>query len=269
MNPRNNSATMVSMKFLTILPLSVLLLAACTKKDSPDDSAVGDLTVLVNAPSTAFTYYSNEQVPFEVIARLNGEPVDVSHASWSLDNGAQEREGATGNFDAMSAGEHTAHVDVLAAGLSDSVDSTFTVSAPADADTDTDTDADTDTDPGTGTDFRGTVAANIDYHGDFGDFGSPCPGSIGFHLAEDGTIAGAGTCNTTEGGYDFPFAVEGTSGGGNVNGTLVMTYDGTEARTAFTGHGGSSSTIAASYDQTFNSGGDTVRIYGTFTADPQ
>ncbi len=266
---RDNSATMVAMKSLHILlPLLALApLASCSKKGGSDDSASGgELTVLVNAPSPSATYHSNEQVPYEVVARVNGNPVDISHATWSLDDGAQEKQGATGNFEPMTAGDHTVHVDVTAAGLSDSRDVTFTVSPP-EGDADPDTDADTDTD--SGTDFLGSISANIDYHGDFGDFGSPCPGTIGFHLAADGTIAGAGTCNATESGYDFPFTVEGTAGGGNVNGTLVMTYNGTDSRTAFTGHGGSSSTITASYDQTFNSGSDTVRIYGTFSADPQ
>ena len=191
---------------------SLLLLVSCSGKDesSADDSAAtGELTVLVNAPSPAFVYYANAPVPFEVVARLDGEPIDVSHATWSLDDGAQEREGASGDFDAMAVGDHTVHVEVLAAGLSDVRDVTFTVS-PAESDTDTDTDADTDadSDADTDTEFIGTIDATIDYHGDFGDFGSPCPGTLAMTLMADGTIRGLGTCNATESDVDFPFTLD-------------------------------------------------------------
>lgn len=259
-------STMNRLSFL--FPLSVLHVLSCSGKDGSGDSApTAELTVLVNAPSPASTYYSNEQVPFEVVARLDGEPADVTHATWSLDDGAQEKEGATGNFDPMSAGEHAVHVEVLAGGQSASRDVTFTVSPPeGDADTDADTDTDTDADA---TQFIGTIEANIDYHGDFGDFGSPCPGTLSFTLDAAHTIVGSGTCRTTDGGYDFPFTMDGAASGGVVSGNLVMTYDGTDALTPYTGHGGSQTTITANFDETFNSGSDTIRIYGSFSADPQ
>lgn len=252
----------------SLLPISLFALLSCSGKDGGDDSApAAELTVLVNAPSPASTYYSNEPVPFEVVARLGGDPVDVSHATWSLDDGAQEKEGATGNFDAMSAGDHTVHVEVLASGNNASRDVTFTVSAPeGDADTDADTDTDTDADA---TQFIGTIDANIDYHGDFGDFGSPCPGTLSFTLDAAHVIVGSGTCQTTDGGYDFPFTMDGSANAGDVSGNLVMTYDGTDALTPYTGHGGSQTTITANYDETFHSGSDTIRIYGSFSADPQ
>jgi hypothetical protein len=246
-------------------------LAVMSCAGSAGDSEAGaELTILVNAPSPAATYYSNEGVPFEVIARVNSAPTDITHATWSLDNGAQEHDGASGTFSPMSAGEHTVHVEALVNGQTGSRDVTFTVLAPeADADTDADTDADADADADADTDviYRGVVAATIDYSGTYGDFGSDCPGTIQFTVTPGGVIAGDGTCNA--GDYDFPFIVEGSATAGDVSGVLVMTSDGTEARTPFTGRGAVGNPMNASYDATHRSGGDSVHIYGTWNASPQ
>jgi hypothetical protein len=248
---------------LSALPLLFCGLTTTSCAGSSADSEAGaELVILINAPSPAATYYSNEGVPFEVIARVDGSPTDITHASWSLDDGAQEHDGASGTFSPMSAGEHTAHVEALVNGQTGSRDVTFTVLTPeSDADADADTDADADLV------YTGVVAATIDYSGSYGEFGSDCPGTIQFTVTPGGVMAGDGTCNAS--GYDFPFTVEGSATAGDVSGTLVMTSDGTEARTPFTGHGAVGDTMNASYDATHRSGGDSVHIYGTWTASPQ
>ncbi len=258
-----------ALPFLLGLP-ALWLVPACSGKTTASDDSAGaaTLTVLMNAPTPTATYYANQQVPFEVIARVDGKPTDITHATWSLDDGAQTKDAASGNFDGMSAGSHTVHVDVLAGGLTGSLDETFTVSPP-EGDTDTDTDSDTDTDTGTGTGmaYVGTIAANIDYNGQFGSFGSPCPGTISYSVDTTGSFDGTGDCVTTDGGYDFPFTLHGTTP--PVAGELVMTYNGNPARTPFSGHGAAGGTMSATYDTTQTYASDTVRIYGTWTADPQ
>jgi hypothetical protein len=259
-----------SRSFLAVLSVLPVLFCGTTTLScagsTADSESGAELTILINAPSPAATYYSNEGVPFEVIARVDGSPTDITHASWSLDNGAQEHDGASGTFSPMSAGEHTAHVEALVNGQTGSRDVTFTVLVPeADADTDADTDADADADADVI--YTGVVAATIDYSGSYGDFGSDCPGTIQFTVTPGGVMAGDGNCNAS--GYDFPFTVEGSATAGDVSGTLVMTSDGTEARTPFTGRGAVGNPMNASYDATHRSGGDSVHIYGTWTASPQ
>lgn len=247
-----------------LLPLLALpLLAACGGKDGGGDTGPKpELTVLVNAPTPAGTYHSNEGIPYEVIARLDGEPTDIQAASWSLDDGAQTASGATGTFDPVAAGDHTVHVEVHVAGQTGYRDVNFTVSPPeGDADTDADTDADADVM------YMGTVDANIDYHGSYGDFGSPCPGTLRFSVAPSGTMTGDGTCRADT--YDFPFTLEGTVSGGSVSGNLVMTSNGTEVRTPFAGHGNVGSALTATYDTTHTDAGESVRVYGSWTAEPQ
>ena len=258
---------------LSVLPAFFCGTTTLSCAGSADDSEAGaELTILVNAPSPAATYYSNEGVPFEVIARVNSQPTDITHASWSLDNGAQEPNGVSGTFSPMSAGEHTVQVEALVNGQTASREVTFTVLTPeADADTDADTDADADADADADTDvdvaYSGIVAATIDYSGAYGDFGSDCPGTIQFTVTPGGVMAGDGTCNAS--GYDFPFTVEGSATAGNVSGTLVMTYDGSDARTPFSGRGAVGDPMNATYDATHRSGSDSVHIYGTWNASPQ
>lgn len=256
-----------------LVPALLLLLPGCSGKgDAADDSAGnGELTVLVNAPSPSATYHANQPVPFEVIARLDGSPIDITHATWTLDADAQTKEGATGEFDLMTAGDHTVNVEVRANGETSTRDVSFTVSPEGDADTDTDSDTDTDADTDTDTDadfsYTGSISATIDYHGEWGDFGTPCPGLLNYTVDASGTIAGLGNCTTTEGGYDFPFTMEGRTTG-DVSGVLIMTYDGNEARTPFAGRGAAGNTMNADFDTTQTYGSDTVRIYGSWTADP-
>lgn len=252
------------MRSFALLPSALLLLApallpACGSKDGGGDTGPKpELTVLVNAPTPAGTYYSNEPVPFEVIARVDGSPVDIDSATWSLDDGAQTATGATGTFDPVAPGEHTVHIEAHVGSQTGYRDVSFTVSAP-EADADTDADADTQ--------YLGTVDANIDYHGSYGDFGSPCPGTMRFAVSSAGTLTGTGTCRADA--YDFPFDLEGMVTGGTVTGNLIMTSNGTEVRTPFTGHGNVGSALTATYDTTHTDAGESVRVYGSWTAEPQ
>ena len=108
-------------------------------------------------------------------------------------------------------------------------------------------------------------AANVVY--DVYEF--ECPGTVSFAVA-DGAFSGTGQCqieiDTT---YDVPFTLEGTVGDGAIAGVMTLNADGTDYETPFAGTGRSGSTFSASYDTTHRTSDGDLRIYGTWTADPQ
>lgn len=245
--------------------LFVSLLGSCTGDSGTDDSAGPSLTVTVTiaSPKDGTTFAWDEDVTFDVVVKQGKEEVTFRSVVWTA--GGKTLKGDEAEAAASTFGEGEVEVGVQLFVGDEKVEAapiTITVEAEP---VDTDTGGDTGVEPGA-IRYEGTMATHVWYDGDFGSYDSDCPGTVSVDIL-DGTMTGTGWC-LLDGQYDMYFVIEGTQGGGGISGALIAESDGNEFRTPFDGTGKKGETLDASYDKTFNDSGETVRIAGTWTADP-
>jgi hypothetical protein len=120
-------------------------------------------------------------------------------------------------------------------------------------------------------DYSGTLAMETVLDaGSFGTFEYPCLNDyLTFEL--DGTaFVGAGACTVDAGFFteQFVFAVEGTVSGASVSGTMTSAEAGGDPLPFSGNYDSANGHISASYDETYANSDGSLRLYGTFDADP-
>jgi hypothetical protein len=243
-----------------------VLLLGCSggSDDTGDTTDKPDATITIVSPTDGQVFAHGDSVPLEVKAKRGTHAVDVTRATWTIDDWTAT--GTTADATGLSDGAHTVSVEAVVEGTTLTSSVEITVQAH---EGDTDTDADTDTD----VDFTygGQLDANVTVDSpDYGTFDDTCSTPISFTL-DDHVIAGAGNCHVFDdfGGVDIAFTMDGTVYGGTVDGALVMLKDdGSEARTPFTGTGNAGSQLTATFDGSFSSPDGSLRIQGSWTGSP-
>lgn len=261
----------------TILPL--LALVACGDSGSSKDSGSGPnkagISITIVKPEDGKTYPADKPLQLEVSAARGERSVAVAGADWTV--GDWSGSGKSTSWAHPSSGNMDVTVDAVVEGEHFAASVNITIGDGGDADTDTDADGDADADADSDTDadngpwnYAGTMTAHVwyDYSGYTGD--GDCPGSVSGTLTPP-NFAGTGQCTlaTDAGDFDVPFRLEGTVKGGTNSGDLILTQDGTDYRTPYSGNGNKGEHIGATYDKEFKQNGDTIRIAGSWSADPQ
>lgn len=253
----------------TLLPPALLLFVSCATEG--EDSSGGEaVVVVVTSPKDGERFSEDDVIDLEVQLKQGGKLVDARTVVWTV--GDLTERGASTFVEAsrLDAGEVDVSVDVNYGGKQYNQQLTITVAGQGEdtgKDTGKDTGQDTGTDPGSIA-YTGTMASHIWYDGEYGEFDGDCPGTVDFVIDEAGAVVGTGWC-VLDGEYDFYYTLDGTQGRGSISGSLILVGDdGTEYSTPFSGTGTDGSTQEASWDKTFRTGGDSLRIAGSFVADP-
>lgn len=245
---------------LTALFFCLASLAACGGDGSSDDTSgqkdqkASKPELTISAPQEGATFTAGDNVHLKVTATVDGKGVEVTHADWSA--GEWTRSGNDVDVTDLPVGALTLHVEALVDGATGTADVDITIEEPVDI---------------TPVGYHGSIQALMELHGDF-DADATCNGNLTLTgYPEDKSIAGDGSC-AIDSDYgslgDAPFTIEGTAKDGNVSGDLIMDADGTEYRTPFTGTGSIGAAINVSYDKTHSADGNSLRIYGTWSATP-
>lgn len=243
------------------MPVSLLfvsLLAGCTESGDSGSSSTTEkaekATISLASPADGATVAEGEAVHFLVTAKLGKEDAEVNHAEWTA--GTWSR---TGNdFDAtdLPVGDLTVSVEALVDGqtVTDTVTITVEPAGPPQVS------------------YRGTFSATASAQTDFGDVAGPCDGSVSFTATRDTkAIAGSGMCTwrTDFGDADIEFNMDGGWTTGSLAGDLILVYDGTEYRTAYTGTGNYNEKLDATFDTTIETADGSLRLNGSWSANPQ
>lgn len=243
------------MRLVHALPLFLL---ACAGGDTDDgtgpdgrDPKSAEITIAILSPAEGDEFPYGEPVPLSVEVERNGEATAADSVTWTVGTwtGRGKETEATG----LRAGAVAVEVEVVAGGETLTASVGIVVAEPI---------VYTYSGP-----FQADVIAEIDGLGSFDD---SCASTIRFTL-DAGVVSGSGVCAVFD-DFDLDpitFTVEGTATGGNVRGDLVMALDGEEARTPFSGTGTAGAAFTASFDTTHRSSDGSVRIVGTWTANPQ
>jgi hypothetical protein len=247
--------------------VSGTFVSCTTEAEEPGSEALA-VSLTVKSPEDGATYEWGETIDLEVQVKEGGKVVDARSVVWTL--GDRTERGASSFIEAerLDAGSVDVSVDVAYGGnqynqrLSIKIDD----GGGGGEDTGKDTGKDTGNNGGSGT-YSGTMASHIWYDGEYGRFDGDCPGTVDFTIDDAGALSGTGWCRL-DGEYDFYYTLEGVQGRGDITGTLIAESDGTEYRTPFTGTGKDGETQQAEWDKTFQTGGDSLRIAGSFVADP-
>lgn len=248
------------MRQLLLLPV----LVSCTGDSATDSAASGPpVKVTIASPADGESFAWDDDVTFDVVVKQGKEEITFRSVVWSVGGDTLKGDDASAAAKSFGAGEVEVSVELYVGDEKFTADAvSFTVEEEP---VDTDTGGDTGVEPGA-LRYQGTMATHVWYDGDFGSYDSDCPGSVTVDIL-DGTMSGSGQC-LLDGQYDMYFVIEGTQNGGGISGSLIAESDGTEFRTPFTGTGKKGETLDAEYDKTFNDSGESVRIAGTWTADP-
>lgn len=239
--------------------LPALALLACGTSEPGDTGGSGaSIVVSIDSPADGDRFDWDESITLEVSAKTGPKAADIGAVTWTVAD--REVRGESTEISDLDPGDYTVNVDVVfeREHYEASVDITV-LEKPTDT-------GDTGSGgPGT---YAGSMATHVWYDGEFGTFDGDCPGTVNFTVSEAGVIDGTGHC-TLDGEYAMDFLLDGNQGGGEISGALIGVIDGQEVRTPYTGTGKDGETFSASYDKTFRDGGDSIRIEGTWTAEPQ
>ncbi len=240
--------------------LAFALFASCTSDTATDtgqDDAGPPPVVTIVLPESDQVYAWEDTIEVEVAVKRGKEEVAFRSVVWSVGGETIKGETASIKAQAVGAGDHEVSVELYVG------DDKYTESVDIVVEEEI---VDTGVGPGS-THYEGTMATHVWYDGDFGSFDADCPGTVTFDVSEEGVMSGTGWC-LLDGEYDMYYVIEGQQNGAGISGTLIAEQDGEEVRTPFTGTGRAGETMTANYDKTFNDSGESVRIAGTFTADP-
>lgn len=242
--------------------LWLLFLVGCSGGDDTiktDDTAGGgddsggstdnDFAVRIKSPEDGATFDFGESVDFVAKATKNGEATDIKTATWTI--GPVVEKGDDISIDDLPSGTWDVELSAVVGKqtLTESVSITIKDAPPMN--------------------YEGR--ANIDLHldhPDYGEYDDGCDGGLTF-VATGSAFSGSGTCKEELFGETFPFTLEGTVAGGNIEGSLILDADGTQYSTPFTGSGKYGDSFNANFDYTHSADGATLRVYGTWNADPQ
>ena len=241
-----------------------LLLLPLSCSGGSDEGGGGQLTATIVSPEPGETFSPGEAIGLDVALRVGNADADPGKVTWTIGDwtGTGEQAEATG----IAAGDWTVKVSATVGDETAKDTVRITVEGDADADGDADSDADADADADPDLTYAGPFDANIEYDISGFEGGGPCPGTVSLTVGSRG-FDGTGQC--TAEGTDFVFNIDGKISGTSISGDLVaVADDGTEYRTPFTGSGSYGFPLYADYDKTFTDGGDSLRIFGTFAADP-
>lgn len=235
------------------------LLVACAGGAGGEDSSGkggdtgggGDpsVEVTITSPGEGDTFDFGQAIDLSVEATRDGEPVEIKRAVWTI--GDWTGDGASTTAEGLDAGDHKVQVVATIGGddYRDSVDITVLDAPPLN--------------------YRGQV--NIDLHldhPDYGEYDDGCDGAFDFVL-DGNAFTGSGTCTEELFGEQFPFSIEGTARGGDIEGELILQVDADSYTTPFTGTGGYGDAMHGDFDYTHRADGASLRVYGTWDANPQ
>lgn len=244
--------------------LWLLLLVGCTgdvegtddtsKGATEDDSGGGGggnstVSVRISSPEDGATFNVGEAIDFVAKGKKDGESADIKSATWTIGDVTKKGEEVT--IDDLPAGDWVVEVEATIGSkkATDSISITVKEVPPMN--------------------YEGR--ANIDLHldhPDYGEYDDGCDGPLTFTLTGN-SIAGSGTCTEELFGETFTFTLNGTLSGGHTEGNLVLTADGNDYATPFTGTGKYGEPFASNFDYTHSYDGATLRVYGTWNANPQ
>lgn len=256
----------------SLLPVAALLFLSCSPASDDSASDATAVTLNVKSPKAGAAYEWGDTIDLEVVVKEGGSAVSPRSVVWTVGELTERGEVSFVEASQLDEGDVEVSVDVQYGGNQYNERVTITIDDgkgghDTGGDTGRDTGNDTGNNGGPGT-YTGTMSSHIWYDGEYGKFDGDCPGTVDFSVDDGGTMAGTGWCKL-DGEYDFYFNLEGTQGRGDISGFLILTDDdGNEYRTPFSGTGSDGGTHEASWDKTFNNSGDSLRIAGTFVANP-
>jgi hypothetical protein len=234
-----------------------LLLVGCTAPTSEEEEKNGDDTggpsedavieVTITSPSKGDSFMLGDEVRFKVEATADGKKTNIKSATWT--SGDWTKSGTDVTTDELPAGELTIEVEAEVGKdtYTDSVKITVTEPPPLD--------------------YRGTADIKIDVDYDGFELTDRCPGNLNFVL-DGSAFSGTGSCTDEQFGETFQFTITGALTGKKISGDLSLNIDGTDYPTPFDGTGGYDEAFNATFDQTVREGGNSVRVYGSWTASP-
>jgi hypothetical protein len=240
--------------------LWLMLLVGCTGGDvvKTDDTAGGgdsggssssDVAVRITSPEDGATFDFGQSIDFVAEATKDGDPTDIKSATWTI--GELTKKGADVSIDDLPSGTWDVEVSAVIAKKTATDSISITINEP----------------PPMNYEGRAAIDLHLN-HPDYGEYDDGCDGGLTFVLT--GTaFSGSGTCKEELFGETFPFTVEGTVSGGNIEGNLILDADGTQYATPFTGTGKYGSAFNANFDYTHSADGASLRVYGTWNANPQ
>ncbi len=243
--------------------LLLVPLFACTSSgtSSGDSASALPITLRIVSPKDGAHFDWDAKIPLEIGVKQGQADVEARVVDWTV--GDQSFQGASTTAFGLDPGDYTVLVDAVVDGDHYGESVKITVDEKPGGDTG----GDTGVPPGSVT-YLGTMAAHVWYDGSYGTFDGDCPGNVTVYITDVGVMSGTGHC-VLDGQFDMDFVIDGTQGKGAISGALVADVDGTEYRTPFTGTGKDGQHLDAAYDKTFNDAGESLRIAGTWAADPQ
>jgi hypothetical protein len=242
--------------------LWLLLLVGCTageesnKTDdtagSADDSggsSATEVAVQIRSPADGATFDFGESVDFVAKATKDGSAAEIKSATWTV--GDVTEKGAEVSIDDLPSGTWDVEVSAVIGKKTATDTISITIKDP----------------PPMNYEGRATIDLHLN-HPDYGEYDDGCDGGLTF-VVTGAAFSGSGTCKEELFDETFPFTLEGTVTGGNIEGNLILDADGTQYATPFTGTGKYGQPFSANYDYTHSADGATLRVYGTWNANPQ
>lgn len=216
-----------------------------TKTSTSSSSTSATFEVSITSPEDGAVFEYGDTVDFAVERSDGG---NIKTAEWTI--GDMSQKGTEVSVSDLPPGDLQVKVEGVAGGADYSDTISITVNPPAPIP------------------YSGTVAMEFTLRYNGSDYDDSCPGTINFTY--DGTtLTGGGTCTETLFDTAFSFTLDGTAKStAKIEGNLVLDYDGTQYSTPFTATGKYGEQIDATYDYTHKDSGNTLRVYGTWTASP-
>jgi hypothetical protein len=213
-------------------------------------------SLMITSPSDGATLTAGERVTLEARAMTgDGSPADGAVISWFTADG-------------WSAVGSPIQVTDLPVGTYNLAASTTVGGAAADASVRITVEEALPTGP---IDYSGALAMETALDaGALGTFEYPCVNDYLTFELDRSAFVGSGA-STIDAGYitqQFVFAVEGTVTGATVSGTMTSAEAGGDPLPFSGSYDSASGHIAASYDETYANSDGSLRLYGTFAADP-
>lgn len=238
---------------MTIMAFYFLACSGETGTETDDSKGGGGgsdavIEVAITSPGKGETYDYGSPITFTAEVTADGEAIDASKVTWS--SGAWSDVGISVTTSDLPPGKNTVQVEAKVDGetYTDSVDVTVKDPPPLD--------------------YRGTANIKLFLQlVDWGDYDVNCPGNLTFTMT-GADFSGTGSCTEDIFGETYQFTVDGSSSGGNIEGSLSLNIDGTDYPTPFTGTGAYNQAMDADFDETYNVDGNSIRVYGSWTANP-
>ena len=260
------------MKF-PFLVLASLAVGCGGGSDDPEGGGSVDRpSASITSPSDGDTFTEGEEVELAVDASYeSGDAAQIESATWTA--GSWSSQGATGFTSDLPVGELTLEVEAVVDGktLTDAISITVVADGGGEEGGGVEgggaegggTEGGGEGGGGALVNFGGSMSATVTYE----SIELDCPGSVSFSI-EAGALAGTGSCTVEFLDEDVYFELQGTDDRGTVSGDMLMDADGTIYATPFEGVRTTEDHVHAAFDATHSSSDGSIRIDGTFDADP-